>query len=102
MCYLFKKFIGSEIKLDAINKFLTSDYKSSYLEMTKELKILLKIKISLTKFNLKHLKLIVKNLSLIPKVKENVLKEISNHNYSSIFYEILSVKEHVNFMFDNF
>ena len=37
----------------------------------------------------------------IPKVKESVLKKISNYDYFSTFSEILSVKENVNFMFDN-
>ena len=33
-----------KLKLDAINKFLTSDYKSSYLEMTKRIENIIKNK----------------------------------------------------------
>ena len=92
-----------KLKLDAINKFLTSDYKSSYLEMTKRIENIIKNKNIPDQIQFETLETdCEKNLyNSIPKVKENVLKEISNHNYSSIFYEILSVKEHVNFMFDN-
>ena len=92
-----------KLKLDAINKFLTSDYKSSYLEMTKRIENIIKNKNIPDQIQFETLETdCEKNLyNSIPKVKENVLKEISNHNYSSIFSEILSVKEHVNFMFDN-
>ena len=92
-----------KLKLDAINKFLTSDYKSSYLAMTKRIENIIKNKNIPNQIQFETLETdCEKNLyNSIPKVKENVLKEISNHNYSSIFSEILSVKEHVNFMFDN-
>jgi len=92
-----------KLKLDAINKFLISDYKSSYLEMTKRIENIVKNKTIPDQIQFETLETdCEKNLyNSIPKVKENVLKELSNHNYFSIFSEILSVKEHVNFMFDN-
>ena len=92
-----------KLKLDAINKFLTSDYKSSYLEMNKRIENIIKNKNIPDQIQFESLETdCEKNLfNSLPKVKENVLKEISNHNYFSIFSEILSVKENVNFMFDN-
>ena len=92
-----------KLKLDAINKFLLSDYKSSYLEMTKRIENIIKNKNIPDQIQFETLETdCEKNLyNSIPRVKENVLKKISNHNYFSIFSEILSVKEHVNFMFDN-
>jgi glycyl-tRNA synthetase beta chain len=92
-----------KLKLDAISNFLRSDYKSSYLEMIKRIENIIKNKNIPEQIKFETLETdCEKNLyTSIPKVKKNVLKEISNHNYSSIFPEILSVKEHVNFMFDN-
>ena len=96
-----EKFIVSEIKIDAINKFLTSEYKSSYLEMTKRIENI-KNKTIPDQIQFETLETDwEKFVQFNTKSKRECTKEISNHNYFDIFSEILSVKEHVNFMFDN-
>ena len=92
-----------KIKLDAINKFSMSDSKSNYLEMTKRIENIIKNKNIPEEIQFESLDTdCERNLFVsIPKVKESVQRKISNYDYFSTFSEILSVKEHVDFMFDN-